>query len=76
MSVDQLIEQIRAERAKAAAQLSMLDAALTVLTKRTAEPALIPGLRQGRTWTAEQRAQLSATMKKRFAAAKKGQRKI
>jgi hypothetical protein len=74
MTLDQLIEQVRVERAKAAAQLSTLDAALVALTKATAVTAPAPGARKGRVWTPEQRAQLSAIMKKRFGAAKKSQR--
>jgi hypothetical protein len=74
MTLDQLIEQVRVERANAAAQLSTLDAALAALTKTTATRAPAPGARKGRAWTPEQRAQLSAAMKKRFAVAKKSQR--
>ena len=74
MTLDQLIEQVRVERTKAAAQLSTLDAALAALTKATAVTTMTPGARKGRVWTPEQRAQLSAIMKKRFAAAKKTQR--
>jgi hypothetical protein len=74
MTLDQLIEQVRVERTKAAAQLSTLDAALAALTRATAVTAQAPGDRKGRVWTPEQRAQLSATMKKRFGAAKKSQR--
>lgn len=74
MTLDQLIEQVRVERTKAAALLSTLDAALAALTKATAVTAQAPGARKGRVWTPEQRAQLSATMKKRFGAAKKSQR--
>jgi hypothetical protein len=39
MTLDQLIEQVRAERTKAADQLSTLDAALDALTKATAVTA-------------------------------------
>jgi hypothetical protein len=74
MTLDQLIEQVRAERANAAAQLSTLDAALVALTKATGVTAQVPGARKGRVWTPEQKAALSAAMKKRFAAAKKSQR--
>lgn len=74
MTLDQLIEQVRVERTKAAAQLSTLDAALAALTKATAVTALSSGARKGRVWTPEQRAQLSVAMKRRFAAAKKSQR--
>jgi hypothetical protein len=42
MTLDQLIEQVRVERTKAAAQLSTLDAALAALTKATAvQPRLL-----------------------------------
>ena len=74
MTLDQLIEEVRVERTKAAAQLSRLDAALTALTKSTAVTAPSPGARKGRVWTPEQRAQLSAIMKKRFSAGKKSPR--
>ncbi len=71
MTLTQLITQTRVERAKAAAQLRTLDAALAALTKATASTPLVPTPVKGHVWTPEQRAQLSATMKKRFAAAKK-----
>lgn len=74
MTLDQLIEQVRVERTKAAVQLNTLDAALAALTKATAMTPPAPGSRKGRVWTPEQRAQLSAIMKKRFAAAKKSLR--
>lgn len=76
MTLDELIEQVRVERTKAAAQLSTLDAALATLTKATVATAPGPGARRGRTWTPEQKAALSAAMKKRFASAKKAQSKI
>jgi hypothetical protein len=74
MTLDQLIEQVRVERTKAAGQLSTLDAALVALTKATTVTAPASSARKGRVWTPEQRAQLSAVMKKRFGAAKKSQR--
>lgn len=74
MTLDQLIEQVRVERTRAAIQLSTLDAALAALTKATAVTGSAPGARKGRVWTPEQRAQLSAIMKKRFGAAKKSYR--
>jgi hypothetical protein len=74
MTLDLLIEEVRVERTKTAAQLNTLDAALAALTKATAVTAPTPGARKGRVWTPEQRAQLSALMKKRFAAGKKSPR--
>jgi len=74
--LDELIAQIRVERSKAAEQLSTLDTALAALTKTATRTDIVTGVRKGRVWTPEQRAQLSATMKQRFAAAKKAQRKI
>lgn len=75
VTLTQLIAQTRMERAKAAAQLHALDAALAALTKATASTTLVSPSGKGRVWTPEARAQLSATMKKRFAAAKKATRK-
>lgn len=75
MTLTQLIAQTRMERAKAAAQLRTLDAALASLTKATGSTTLVPIPGKGRVWTPEARAQLSVTMKKRFAAAKKAARK-
>lgn len=58
MTLDQLIEQVRVERTKAAVQLSTLDAALAALTKATAITVPAPAGRKGRVWTPEQRAPL------------------
>ena len=70
MTLDQLIEQVRVERTKAAVQLSTLDAALAALTKATA-PTAAPKVGTGRVWTPEQKMKLSAALKKRWAAKKK-----
>jgi len=74
MTFSQLIEQTRIERAKVAAQLKNLDAALTALTKVETVPAT-PKAVTGRTWTPEQRAKLSASLKRVFAAKKAAARK-
>lgn len=71
MTITQIIAQTRVERAKAAAQVRTLDAALAALTKLTGVSVLAPKPARGRVWTPEQRAQLSAIMKKRFALGKK-----
>ena len=71
VTITQIIAQTRVERAKAAAQLRTLDAALAALTKLTGVSVLAPKRTSGRVWTPEQRAQLSAIMKKRFALGKK-----
>ncbi|HEX3742215.1 MAG TPA: hypothetical protein VHV29_21130 [Terriglobales bacterium] len=71
MTITQIIAQTRVERAKAAAQLRTLDEALAALTKLTSASASAPKPARGRMWTPEQRAQLSAIMKKRFAQGKK-----
>lgn len=70
MTLDQLIEEVRVERTKAAAQLSTLDAALAALTKATPAPTTAPK-GTGRVWTPEQKMKLSAALKKRWAATKK-----
>jgi hypothetical protein len=71
MTLDQLIEQVRVERTKAAAQLSTLEAALSALTRATAAPTAAPKVGTGRVWTPEQKMKLSAALKKRWAAKKK-----
>ena len=69
MTIAQLIERARIERAKMAAQLHNLDAALAALSKIATAPTG-PKARTGRTWTAEQKAKLSESLKKVFAAKK------
>jgi hypothetical protein len=71
MTFSQLVEQVRMERANVAAQLQSLDAALAALTKIAIAPA-VPKVTTGRTWTPEQRAKLSASLKRAFAAKKAG----
>jgi len=71
VTITEIIAQTRVERAKAAAQLRTLDAALAALTKLTGGSVLASKPARGRVWTSEQRAQLSAIMKKRFAQGKK-----
>jgi len=70
MTLDQLIAQVRVERAKAAGYLQSLDSAISALTKATVvPPAATTGT--GRVWTPEQKMKLSAALKKRWAAKKK-----
>lgn len=71
MTFSQLIEQVRIERSSVAAQLSSLDAALAALTNIASAPAA-PKATSGRTWTPEQKAKLSASLKRAFAAKKAG----
>ena len=75
MTLSQLIEQTRIERDKTAVQLRNLDAALGALTKIDTAPGA-PRTKFGRTWTPEQRAKLSASLKKVFAAKKAGRKAI
>lgn len=74
MTIAQLVEETRVERAKIAAQLQRLDAALAALTK-IATGSAAPKASTGRVWTPEQRAKLSASLKRAFAA-KKVARKV
>ena len=74
MTIAQLIERARIERAKMAAQLRNLDAALAALSKIATAPAAVK-TGTGRTWTPEQRAKLSASLKRAFAAKKAAARK-
>lgn len=69
MTFSQLIEQTRIERANVAAQLHSLDAALAALAKIATAPA-VPKAKTGRTWTPEQKARLSVSLKRAFAAKK------
>jgi len=71
MTLDQLIEQVRVERAQAAGYVQKLDSALLALTKATALPSTAPTAGTGRVWTPEQKLKLSAALKKRWAAKKK-----
>jgi hypothetical protein len=71
MTLDQLIEQVRVERTKAAGYVQKLDSALLVLTKATAAPTAAPKAGTGRVWTPEQKMKLSAALKKSWAAKKK-----
>jgi hypothetical protein len=72
MTLDQLIEQVRAERAQATGYVQKLDSALAALTKATAVPIAAPtGGTAGRVWTPEQKMKLSAALKKSWAAKKK-----
>jgi hypothetical protein len=61
----------RIERDKTAAQLRNLEAALAALNKIETVSAT-PKAKFGRTWTPEQRAKLSVSLKKAFAAKKAG----
>jgi hypothetical protein len=72
MTFSELIEQVKIERVNVAAQLNSLDAALAALTKI----ATAPEATTGRTWTPEQRAKLSASLKRSYAAKKAGQTQI
>lgn len=67
MAFSQLIQQTRIERDKIAAQLQNLDAALAALTKIETVPTT-PKAGTGRTWTPQQKAKLSASLKRAFAA--------
>jgi hypothetical protein len=69
MTFSQLVEQTRIERDKATAQLRNLEAALAALNKIETVSAT-PTAKFGRTWTPEQRAKLSVSLKKVFAAKK------
>jgi hypothetical protein len=71
MTYSELIEQVRIERANVAAQLNSLDAALAALTKITISPAGSKAT-TARTWTPEQKARLSASLKRAYAAKKAG----
>jgi hypothetical protein len=71
MTFSQLIEQTRIERANVAAQLHSLDAALAALSKIATAPAASKA-KTGRTWTPEQKARLSVSLKRAFAAKKAG----
>lgn len=72
MTLDQLIEQVRAERVQVTGYLQKLDSALAALTKATAVPTAAPaGGTAGRVWTPEQKMKLSAALKKSWAAKKK-----
>jgi hypothetical protein len=67
----QLIAQMRAERAQAAAYVQKLDSALSALTAATAALTTAPKAGTGRVWTPEQKLKLSAALKKRWAAKKR-----
>jgi hypothetical protein len=56
MTLDQLIEQVRVERTKAADYMQKLDSALSALTKAAAAPTAAPKAGTGRVWTPEQTA--------------------
>jgi hypothetical protein len=71
MTLDQLIGQIRVERAQAAGYVQKLDSALSTLTTVTVLPTVAPKAGTGRVWTPEQKMKLSAALKKRWAAKKK-----
>lgn len=71
MTIDQLIAQIRVERAQAAGYVQQLDSALSALTKARASPTAAPKAGTGRVWTTEQKMKLSAALKKRWAATRK-----
>ncbi len=71
MTFSELIEQARIERDNVAAQLHSLDAALAALTK-IGIAAAMPKVTTGRKWTPEQKARLSASLKRAFAAKKAG----
>jgi len=71
MTLDQLIAQIRVERAQAAGYVHKLDSALSTLTTATALPTSAPKAGAGRVWTPEQKMKLSAALKKSWAAKKK-----
>ena len=71
MTLDQLIVEVRAERAHAAAYVQKLDSALSALTKATELPSAAPSTKTGRAWTPEQKMKLSAALKKRWATKRK-----
>jgi Spy/CpxP family protein refolding chaperone len=71
MTLDQLIAQIRVERAQAAGYVQKLDSALSALTKTTAVLSPTASTGTGRVWTPEQKMKLSIALKKRWAAKKK-----
>lgn len=71
MTLDQMIAQIRVERAEAAGYVQRLDSALSSLTQATAVPIAAPKAGTGRVWSPEQKMKLSAALKKRWAAKKK-----
>jgi len=71
MTISQLIEQARIERANLAVQLQNMDAALVALSKITTSPG-VPKTATARTWTPEQKAKLSASLKRAYAAKKVG----
>jgi hypothetical protein len=75
MTFSELIEQTRIERANVAAQLQCLDAALAALTK-IAPGSAAPKASTGRTWTTEQKAKLSASLKRVLAAKRAAARKV
>ena len=72
MTLTQLITQMKAERAQAAAHLHALDSALEALaleapTDAQPAPTTVPKATTGRVWTAEQKMKLSAALKKSWA---------
>ena len=69
MTIAELVEQTRIERAKMLAQVQSLDAALAALSK-ISTGSTAPKPNTGRVWTPEQRAKLSASLKRVFAAKK------
>jgi len=71
MTFPELIEQVKIERVNVAAQLQSLDAALAALTKIATSPG-IPKATTARAWTPEQKAKLSASLKRAYAAKKAG----
>ena len=71
MTLDQLIAQIRVERAQASGYVQKLDSAISALTTATAAPTTEPKAGTGRVWTPEQKLKLSAALKKRWAAKKR-----
>lgn len=71
MTLDQLIEQVRVERAQAAGYVQKLDSVLAALTKATTVPPTATTGGTGRVWTPEQKMKLSAALKKRWAAKRK-----
>jgi Spy/CpxP family protein refolding chaperone len=71
MTFSELIEQFKIERANVAAQLNSLDAALAALTKIATAPAVARPA-SARMWTPEQKAKLSASLKRAYAAKKAG----
>jgi len=75
MTFQQIIEQTQIERAKVATQLDNLDAALAALNKIATAPA-VPQAKTRRTWTPEQKARLSASLKRVFAAKKAAHKPI